>query len=172
MAKRRQQDRSGGCNLTPRQRTWLLTGRDWDYLDVGAGAHGLGGFPHHRAARRSWEACRDELLGFWIQNPATWLGEPSSATPSPGGPGTRPWGWWRFDAEVPRVIVDKLEPGRKNELGALGWFVEKVWRDFFGRPAGDYAETETESSYLLRHRLFLEGEEAAMQGPPPPALLE
>ena len=66
MARRRQQD-SGGCNLTPRQRTWLLTGRDWDFLDIHAGPHRLGGFPHERAARLAWEACRDELMAYWLQ---------------------------------------------------------------------------------------------------------
>ena len=171
MAIRRQKARSDGCDLTARQRTWLLTGRDWDLLDIRAGAHGLGGFPHHRAARRAWETCREELLGFWIQNPATWLGESSFATPAPGGPGSRPWAWWYFDARVPRLVTEQLEPARKNELQALGWFSEKAWRDFFGRPAGDYAETESEASCLSRHRLFLPGEEEAMRGPLPPKLV-
>ena len=172
MAIRRQRAKGGGCDLTARQRVWLLTGRDWDHLDGGAGAHGLGGFPHHRAARFSWEACRDELLGFWIQEPSTWLGESSFATPAPGGPGTRPWGFWHFEAKVPRVVTEQLEPARKNELQALGWFAEKAWRDFFGRPAGDYVVTESESAYLSRHRLFLEGEELATGGPPRPTLVE
>ena len=169
--RRRQQDKDDGCDLTNRQRTWLLTGRDWDHIDGGAGAHGLGGFPHHRAARRAWEKCRDELLAFWIENPGTWLGEPSFTTPAPGGPGSRPWAWWYFDALTPRVIVEQLEPARKNELRALGWFCEKSWRDFRGNPAGAYAGTESESSYLSRHRLFFEGEESSLRGPPEPKLV-
>ena len=171
MARRRQQDSSGGCNLTPRQRTWLLSGRDWDFLDIHAGAHGFGGFPHQRAARLAWETCRDELVAFWLQQPTTWTGK-SFSTPAPGGPGTRPWAWWYFDAKVPRVVIEQLEPARKNELRALGWFSEKAWRDFFGRPAAEYAETASEASYLSRHRFFLEGEEAAIQGPPEPTLVE
>jgi hypothetical protein len=70
------------------------------------------------------------------------------------------------------VVVEQLEPDRKNELRALGWFAEKAWRDFFGCPAGDYAAAESESAYLSRHRLFLEGEELAMRGPPRPTLVE
>ena len=86
--------------------------------------------------------------------------------------GTRPWAWWYFDAKVPRMVTEQLEPARENELQALGWFAEKAWRAFFGCPAGDYAETESESAYLSRHRLFLEGEELAMRGPPRPTLVE
>ncbi len=173
MARRRQhQDKGDGCDLTARQRTWLLSGRDWSHIDGGAGAHGLGGFPHQRAARRAWESCREELLGFWIQEPSTWLGESSFATPAPGGPGTRPWAWWYFDALMPRVVVEQLEPARKNELCAIGWFSEKAWRDFFGCPAGAYVEAESEASYLSRHRFFLEGEATAIQGPPEPTLVE
>ena len=172
MALRRQPARSDGCELTPRQRTWLLSGRDWDHIDAGAGAHGLGGFPHQRAARRAWESCLEELLGFWIQEPSTWLGESSFSTPAPGGPGTRPWGWWRFDAKVPRVVIEQLEPARKNELRALGWFAETAWRDFFGQPAGGYAKTEAEATYLARHRLFLEGEEEALRGRSQPTLVD
>ena len=77
-----------------------------------------------------------------------------------------------FDATVPRLIVEPLESGRKNELSAIGWFCEKAWRGFFGRPGGDYVETESEASYLSRHRLFFEGEEAATRGPPEPKLVE
>lgn len=170
MARRRQQNK-GGCDLTPRQRTWLLTGTDWAFLDTDAGPHGLGGFPHERSARLAWVACRDELMAFWLEEPTTWTGKNGFETPAPGGPGTRPWAWWRFEAKVPRVAV-RLDPAKKNELRALGWFSEKAWRDFFGRSAADYAETESEASYLLRHGLFLAGEEAATEGPPGPALVE
>ena len=70
------------------------------------------------------------------------------------------------------MVTERVELGRKNELCALGWFSEKAWRDFFGRPAGGYATVESEASYLSRHRLFLEGEEEALQGPPQPTLVE
>lgn len=173
MAKRRQRDGSGAVELTVRQRTWLLTGCDWDFIDIHAGVHGLGGFPHHRAARVAWNSCRDELLKFWIENPKTWLGEPSFANPAPAGPGRRPFGFWQYDAKVPRVLIEELEPSKRSELQALGWFREKSWRGFFGRPAGDYAECETEGAYLLRHKLFIEGEEKALlQGPPGPTLVD
>ena len=172
MAKRRRSDSGDGCDLTNRQRTWLLSGRDLSHFDADAGSHGLGGFSNHRAGRLAWEKCRDELIAFWIQDPATWVGKSSFTTPAPGGPGSRPWGFWRFEATAARVVVEQLEPGRKNELSGLGWFCEKAWKDFFGRPAGDYAKTESESSYLLRHRLFLPGEESSMRGPPEPKLVE
>ena len=70
------------------------------------------------------------------------------------------------------MVTGGLELARKNELRALGLLSEKALRDFFGRPAWDYAAAESESAYLLRHRLFLEGEESAMRGPPPPTLAE
>ena len=165
--------RASADKLLPRQRTYLLTGRDWDFLDHDLGRHRSGGFADERSARLAWETHRDALLAFWIQDPEAWSGNRSFATPAPGGPGTRPWGWWRFDAKVARHITGQLDPEKKNELRAIGWFTEKAWRDFFGRPAADYAETESESAYLSRHRLLLaEEEEEAMQGPPQPTLVD
>ena len=89
--------------------------------------------------------------------------------PAPGGPGTRPWAWWRFEAKVPR-LSERLESVKKNELRVRGWFSETAWRAFFGCPAAGYVATEGEAAYLSRHRLFLPGEEKAMQGSPGPAL--
>ena len=158
--------------LLPRQRTYLLTGRDWDFLDHELGRHGNGGFPDERASKLAWGTHRDALLSFWVQDPGAWSGERSLGNPAPGGAGSRPWAFWHFDAKVPRVVIEQLEPARKNELRALGWFAEPAWRAFFGRPAGDYAETESEASYLSRHKFFLEGEATAIQGPPEPTLVE
>jgi hypothetical protein len=40
----------------------------------------------HAAAGAMWEAMREELLAVWVQE----------------HPGTRPWGWWEYDAPEDR----------------------------------------------------------------------
>jgi len=152
--------------LHPRAREWLLTGYDWDYLCPDLGPHGLAGFESEADAREAWFAHRDELLAEWLER------EPRrSGADTRGGPGTRPWGWWRFEANVPRHVTAG-GAARQPELRALGWGTEEAWRAFYGRPWGSYLDVESERAYLSRHRLFLEGEEAALRGPQGPQAVD
>lgn len=129
-------ERASADKLLPRQRTYFLTGSDWDFLDHELGRHGTGGFPDERASRLAWETHRDALLAFWIQDPGAWSGERSLGNPAPGGPGSRPWAFWHFDATAPRHVTERLDPVKKSELRALGWLTERSWQDFFGQAGG------------------------------------
>lgn len=151
MARRREKQETG-CQLEPRQRVFLLTGADWGFLGPDLGSYG--GFVDERAARAAWEACRDELIDYWIQDPRFWPGPASFRNPEPAGAGHRPAGFWLFDAKVPRRVLEK-DPAKRNELRALGWFREPAWRSNFGDPVGGYLPVESESAYLSRHRLEL-----------------
>lgn len=162
MARRRSRDT--GPSLTARQRTWLLTGLDWTFLDPEAGPLGSGGFDNLRDARKAWEALREDLLEFWLQRPETWPGEHSFRTPRPRGPGTRPWAWWRFDAEVGRAVRGG-SAREKAELRALGWFTDAAWRDFFGDPTGGHLKVESEGNYLARHGLERPEDNPPLPGP-------
>lgn len=154
MAKRREQE-PNGCDLGPRQRTWLLNGMDWaPFLPPSGGPHDLGGFAHLEEAAAAWEACREELLDYWTQDPHDWEGEDGMADPQPGGPGTRPSAWWLLEAPDPRQLVGDEDRAVRAELRAGGWLEGEMWREFFGRPAGPYLRCEPQRAYLERLDLW------------------
>ncbi len=150
--------------LLDRQRVWLLTGSDWAFLEPTEAPGGLGGFSDTAEAREAWTRHREALIHYWIQPPELWEGPESFANPRPGGPGTRPAGFWMFEAKAPRHVTAG-DPARQPELRALGWGSEEAWRAFRGRAWGPHLRCETERAYLERHRLLLEGEEPALAGP-------
>jgi hypothetical protein len=136
--------------LTPGVRLLLETGRcgepnqgaeheDWVMLFR---AHK----PGSRAAEPLWRDHGEEILAEWVAE----------------HPGTRPWGWWKFDATEPRPVVrgTALVSDRR-------WWAER-WRDQFGvpmfvqiRPRGAALPlVESEASYLQRLGLFAVGERA------------
>src|SRR5262245_45500010 len=80
--------------LTDDQKEMLLTGHDWFRT-----------FRSPEEIERVWFENRDHLLQYWLQDPETWKkkGKDPLGEPEPGGPGTRPWAWWKFEApEEPR----------------------------------------------------------------------
>jgi len=114
--------------LNPRQRQRLLTGRDWNFPRVP-------GFAHDVEERSAWQRHREELLAFWLQDPDKWeKANPDRdqwVEPIPGGPGSRPWGFWEYEAPEPR-------------------------REYPGRPIGQ--ERESQIHYLRRLDLLTDAE--------------
>lgn len=113
------------------------------------------------AAEADWRAHRGELLAFWTQDPAAWKRDNREGfyTPAPGGPGTRPWGWWVFDA--PRGEPRRRLDGTPTPPEAAAFF--GMW------DIGDEAhgplfaeEFESEAAYLARHHLLLPSERLAL----------
>ncbi len=95
-------------------------------------------------------------------------------------PGTRPWGWWKFDArEVRRVVgARNLLNGTPLSLAEARAYADArpahVW--YFGAVTGHDGDGtavafETEHAYLVRHVLLLPDEAAfhadALATPPP-----
>lgn len=165
MTKRNRRSRTD--RLLERQKAWLLTGRDWRYLGPELGPDGPDTMPYESEAeaRAAWLAHRDELLAEWIGREPYRSGD---GTEMRGGPGTRPWAWWRWEATAPRHHT--ADAARLAELRAVGWGTEAVWRWEFGKPYGGYVEHEPERAYLSRHGLFLEGEEDMLS--PSPQVVE
>lgn len=105
------------AELSPAMRGYLLTG---EYGSDDDGANAAGWFDlfqktgnHQGGLRADWLVARDVLLAGWIHE----------------HPGTRPWGWWRFDAPrwrhadqparvQPITALDCAEPRRR--LGGVG----------------------------------------------------
>jgi hypothetical protein len=99
-----------------------------------------------------WQELRQEILAEHIKRQ----------------PGTRPWGWWKFDApQMRRVIgVDKDTVGEESGLPAFedpslpGHFKE----NYFGRPnVCDGFVYETEGAYLARLKLLTAEEKRTRQ---------
>ena len=90
------------------------------------------------------------------------IGEELTAQHASRFPGTRPWGWWRFEALSSRRILS----------GTVDVCPTSV--DWFGIPSawGGDGIHESQGSYLARHDLLLDGEVAAVgtPDPDPPAI--
>lgn len=110
------------------------------------------------AAEAAWRAHRADLLAYWAQDPAVWkrTSRADFDTPEPGGPGTRPWVWWRFEAPEPRRILKWWHWDRegKVEIEGPSAIVSGDWRTYFGRYPSYIGclgpEYETERAYLER----------------------
>lgn len=107
--------------LTPESRDYLLSG-----LALTGDALG------DDAAAALWSEHRLALIAFYISNPAGWTPNISGGAfydPPPGGPGTRPWAFWQFEApEARRVLAPAVEAWAQPTL-------------------------EREADYLVRHGL-------------------
>lgn len=111
-------------------------------------------FPTPEDRRTAWEDLRDEIMGEWIQK----------------HPGTRPWGWWQFEAPEPRRRVDGKPHPFKNperETKVAAWrevcpevAAREAHKLFYGKPAvlivpDDFAAAyEDELAYLRRLKLL------------------
>ena len=143
------------------------------------------GFEDDEDARReAWFEYRRELLAYWAQDPAKWkrpAGTNGIDQPETGGPGTRPWAWWRYEAPEMRRPVDGAVPerlmvgtgGRHSRLISVarpGGCHDKYWREatYFGGPnylGGDVPwRYEGESDYLERLGLLTDAELIWLEG--------
>lgn len=150
------------AQLTPKQRYHLLCGFAFGPL----GEEVFVSKDHRRAA---WESFRVDLLDYWTREPAEWRAQgnaPTFNTAEPGGPGTRPAGWWDFDAPEPRrdagpdrrfeaeaAYLDRLgllAPGEREALEPV---------DFEPWPAGPHIKTPRQfREHNLRPPSFPEAE--------------
>ena len=156
--RRRAKVRREGFTETPR--AFLLSGRPWFLNDEGYG---------HRldvdSAQRDWAEHRDDLLDHWLQNPQACRlrHHEDRLHPAPGGPGTRPWGWWAFDG--PREL-------RRLVAGDVPWLPITDWsrETSFGQPKYFEREPasmqwEAEDLFLARHGLLSPAEQRARRIP-------
>jgi hypothetical protein len=112
--------------------------------------------PTEAELEQCWERYGDEIVAEWVEQQ----------------PGSRPWGWWRFEAPEVRQRVDGVhpfdDPSYQQEADR---YRRKGWIDLmattFGVPKyqpGDWwagfsrAEYEDEWSYLDRHGLLTDQE--------------
>jgi hypothetical protein len=105
---RKRRARAWSPDLNDYERQLLLDGPE-AVLIAGEGFRGLTHFAASAAERAA--SMGDARAAWVIHGPALlrwWLGEGEDATRkpwawvAPGGPGTRPWAWWQFDAPEPR----------------------------------------------------------------------
>jgi len=101
-------------------------------------------------AREDWQEHRDELMTYWLQDPAEWRKTQCRefGYPEPGGPFTRPWGWWMFDAPEVRQVIGN--DGTCN-----------VWPPPRATPQLG-AVYESQYDFLARHGLLTEAEIAKL----------
>lgn len=104
-------------------------------------------FGDRDAQRVRWEANRNALMAWWVEQ----------------NPGRRPAAWWLFSAPEPRKRIDGPEGAERDalleEMNAK-WPSLQTMRPSFGLPRlklpGDKFETETD--YLRRLGLMSEAE--------------
>jgi hypothetical protein len=115
----------------------LATGHELDFLLAARQAQ-----PTAEEVRAAWVSMGDALLAQHLAGVED-LGDAGSVLAAERGPGTRPWGWWEFEAPEPRrQIADGPEPVE----GAPLWFgVPQFYRGI--PPEGMY---ETQADYLAR----------------------
>lgn len=149
----------------------LLSGGDYAHLDMSLGTQ-------ERRLRDDDHAAREALQAIWAE---AWkdVGEEltrlhvfgEAAVPdlqvggrNPPNPGTRPWGWWMYEAPSPLQGLKLEEPARWREECRRA-----CWRP--GPPLGALGNdgVETEPAYLRRLGLMLPGEEALLAQQPDPA---
>lgn len=120
---------------------------------------GLPEFDDLGERRKAWKTFGEEILHDWIRR-----------DPPDGGPLTRPWAWWAFDAPERRRRIDGVHPFDNPERDALieRYYAEHqrepLFRLWYGCPASlviadDFgARYESQCDYLARLGLLLPGE--------------
>jgi hypothetical protein len=109
-----------------RHSLWLRGERDRFCLFVGPPSKGM----DERALRRIWQAERESILCDWIRR----------------RPGTRPWGWWRWDSPEPRR---EFKPPRVDPIGGV---------------SAPPITHESEGALLDRHDLWTDAERGELAG--------
>jgi hypothetical protein len=113
--------------------------------------------PTEARMRELWTDHRVELETFWSQDPEQWKAAgntPTFGLPEPGGPFSRCWAWWKFEAPEPRRRIGGEGIAAIDSADCPTW-AKKL---SFGRPTvwdddyGDETETwfETQKDYLIR----------------------
>ena len=154
---RRETEADGLRVLSARQRTYLLTGHDWWFLEPAGTNIPEKPFMSEEAERAGWFAHRDELLADWTQDSVEWAtrNRPGFDNPEPGGPGTRPSGWWTHEAPEPRRQLAGSTAGQARYYFGMA----TPWSYEDGAP-----EFESEAEYLKRLKLLTKEERTALKG--------
>jgi len=129
--------RSWRPTIDPFRRVALLLGPEHVLL-AGAGYHPVGcGMLHtltddqhaeaRAAMRTDWVAHGEALTLWWVEARPEAAGDPWVYVP-PGGPGTRPWGWWQFSAPAARrqgeseaAVLTRLGVLPADERARMRW---------------------------------------------------
>jgi hypothetical protein len=163
--------------FTEEQREMLLCGHDWFKRSFRSrrehSEKERQGFAaaYEERMRETWFLHRNELLAYWLQDPEAWkkkhegrrepLGEPE-----PGGIGTRPWGWWRFESpEEPRRRVGGGGIAVRDLPNCPDWAKGLTFGKphvFEGYDFNDPPTFESEAEYLRRWNLLSHEEEMAI----------
>lgn len=159
--------------LRDRVKIKLLSGCDFSFLDDDKNTP-----LEMDELAESWADFREELLhdhinGWWCK---------STESQNSGEPGTRPWGWWEFDAPERRRCLNQVHPfenpGRHAHIAEC---IERLkipphypygkdeFRLWFGKPGSLYCDSdfsarfESETDYLDRLGLLTDSERAALE---------
>jgi hypothetical protein len=134
-----------GDELTEEQREKLLTGRDWFEL----------AFDQEGQEREAWFENREELLHYWSQDPSN---APPGA-PRPGGPGTRPWAWWKYESKGPRRRTAGSGTAAQDPRQEYTFGMPRYWSSY---SMNDPPAFEAEHEFLKRWGLLTREEEEAL----------
>ena len=149
---RRRRTRPRQPEYTVAHECFLLTGHAWfDLYPYGNPTHDVDGWKagsrpfDEDACRADWEAHREALLAYDLQDPEEWRKTHHTSFgwggEAPGGPGSRPWAWWQFEAPEPRPIVGQSKwPGYTVTVPRQPW----KWSVAY----------EPERAFLERHGLL------------------
>jgi len=135
--RRRLQPRRGDVTCSPWMAWKLATGHEMDFL-LPRGQEK----PTAEEVRAAWDAVGDALTAQHLAGVED-TADVGSVLAAERGPGTRPWGWWEFEAPEPRR---RLDDGPEPVEGAPLWFgVPQFYRGI--PPEGMY---ESQRDYLAR----------------------
>lgn len=93
-----------------RRRRAELTGPEFFYLLCGWSSGGWNQNIPHPNGKELWQQHREKLLEYWTQDPAGWTipeGGSRWHYPKPGGPGSRPWGFWKLELGIDPPDVER-----------------------------------------------------------------
>ncbi len=156
MVRRRRRAKRRRTGYSETEIEQLLSGHDWSFAGPTFGSE-RNGTLDVEAMREAWHELRGELLPKWIAE----------------HPGTRPHGWWRFDASERRRRIDGPahpfdNPARDALVIQWGHSTRDAYRLWFGKPSSligldDFgAVYETEVEFLERLGLLTNDERLAL----------
>jgi len=158
MSGKRRSRRMAHGGLSENQILHLLNGHCWDSME---GCQPGFPFRDEQHQRECWRKHRDLLIGKDLDEATGRLVERE--------PGTRPAGFWAYDAPEPLRILKnaewwKVEAGHESEWRCY-WGMHPATHPAEGWSEAGYplAEYETEADYLERLGLWLPGERERWQ---------